>query len=294
MKFISGALKVAAAFIVCVMALGIVGPASIGAPLLALGGAVISLGVSGLFWFRRPSISGRIIAGVVALFAALYVNTYFDHRDGTAAIAQEEKIKEAKAKADADAAEKRRQEQERINAEAAARVEQEKREQAELQALRKSDPDQYLAKIKSIDEVKWLSELKELRPRQHAAYVEQQKKEEALRIAKIKEEAAQLEEQAQRARPLDYLTLDMHWQKGGFGSVMIATFIIKSTLKFPVKDITVRCTMEGNSGTEIARFDRTLYEIVPARSTKRIADVNLGFVPSQATRAGCQIRSVER
>ena len=98
----------------------------------------------------------------------------------------------------------------------------------------------------------------------------------------------------QMRSPKEYVTLDMTWSKGGFDSVMIANFTIKSTLQFQVRDISIRCAGFGNGGTQLTRIDRTLYEIVPAKTTKRFNNVNMGFIPSQMTQANCTVVEVER
>lgn len=286
MKFAIGCLSVLAALALCVIVFVIVFSASINVPFIALVAAVAGLLLTYVFWVWQPSIPRRIIAGLVAVFAVGSGLAYIGHYDGSVAAKMRSDAEAAKAKADAETAEKERIAREKVAALAAARIEEQKREEAELQALRKTNVDQYLIKLKEREGVtKWLEEMKVLRPRQYAAHIEQEKKEAAQRIADI-------EDQAQRSRPLDYVKLDTSWKKGGFESVMIATFTFKSTLKYPVRDIVVRCILYANSGTELLRIDKVIYEIVPPRSTKRVTDINMGFIPSQATGASCEPRAV--
>ncbi len=163
----------------------------------------------------------------------------------------------------------------------AADEENRKSQLERLRLLRTSDPDQYLQELKPLDLVKWVEELKLLRPKQFAIYQEE-----------VRKENERAESGRQRANPKEYLTLNHAWRAGGFGSVMIADFTITSRLQFPVKDIAIRCTGYGNSGTKISELATTVYEIVPARATKRMSGVNVGFMSSQVTRAGCEINSV--
>src|SRR5436190_1406651 len=58
------------------------------------------------------------------------------------------------------------------------------------------------------------------------------------------------------------------WKKGGFDSVMIASFTIQNNNEYAVKDIDVGCRLLANSGTEIDSARQTIYERVPAGSTR--------------------------
>lgn len=287
MGVVTSILKVLGALIGAAILFAIIFGASVEAPLIALLAAAAGSLVAYQLWTRRPSLTRRIIAIITGLFVAGVVAGYIRHYDGSVAAAERAKADEAKAKAAAEVAEKQRLAREKEAAEAAARLEQQKRDEAEMAALRKTDPDQYLARLKEKDGVKWLEELKSLRPRLYAAHVEQEKKEAAQR-------AAEIEDRLQRSHPLDYLTLDMTWQKGGFNTVMLATFTVKSTLKYPVRDLRIRCIMSANSGTELSKIDHVIYDIVPPRSTKRFPGVNMGFIPNQASQASCVLRGVER
>jgi uncharacterized protein YxeA len=240
-------------------------------------------------WRGTPVTKTRkVLAGIAVVFAVISGAGFIVHSDGVEA-ARLKTVREAEETArKAEEAEKSRLAEVQRQREAAEKAEQERRAEVELQALKKSNPDQYLAALKEKDATRWLEELKLLRPRLYAAHVEQEKKEAAAR-------AAQRELDSQRQRPLDFLTLDMtNWYKGGFDSVMIVSLTIKSTLQFPVRDIGIRCTLSANSGTELQRIEKVIYDVVPAKATKRFNEINMGFVHSQATKAGCVILSVQR
>lgn len=56
-----------------------------------------------------------------------------------------------------------------------------------------------------------------------------------------------------------------------------------------MKDIAVKCVQYGNSGTEIATNERTIYEVVKAKPTKTIRNFDMGFIHSQAAQGDCKI-----
>jgi len=72
--------------------------------------------------------------------------------------------------------------------------------------------------------------------------------------------------------------------------VMIASFTFSNPSDFDLKDMAVSCDLSAPSGTRIGTAERTVYEIVPARSEKTVARINMGFVNSQAKKAGCIVR----
>ena len=85
------------------------------------------------------------------------------------------------------------------------------------------------------------------------------------------------------------LSLAFTWRKDGFDSIMMATFTIENKGTQAVKDLEITCTHRANSGTVIDHNTRTIYEKVNAGSKKTIANFNMGFIDSQATKSGCSI-----
>lgn len=85
-----------------------------------------------------------------------------------------------------------------------------------------------------------------------------------------------------------------NWQKGGFDTVMIATFTLSNDNAYAVKDIRIRCELSGNSGTNIDTAEETIYDSIPASTTRTFPDVSMGFVRSQTSRANCEIKSAVR
>jgi hypothetical protein len=84
-----------------------------------------------------------------------------------------------------------------------------------------------------------------------------------------------------------------NWNKGGFGSVMLATFVLKNSNQVEIKDIEVTCEHSGNSGTRIDSNKRTIYETVKPNSTRTISNFSMGFIHSQATKSSCSVTDYE-
>lgn len=95
-------------------------------------------------------------------------------------------------------------------------------------------------------------------------------------------------EQHYREHPDDALIVTERWSKGGFGSVMVADFTLKNTSNLPLRDIGIKCKLQGNSGTVINIKHITLFEKLRPKATRTIRDVNVGFIDSQASRASCE------
>jgi hypothetical protein len=79
------------------------------------------------------------------------------------------------------------------------------------------------------------------------------------------------------------------WTKGGFDTVMIADFAIKNELPWPVKDITIRCTYNAPSGSQLGSLSNTIYERIESHKTKHVNRVNMGFIHTQAKGASCSV-----
>jgi hypothetical protein len=77
--------------------------------------------------------------------------------------------------------------------------------------------------------------------------------------------------------------------KDGFGTVLIASFVLHNGNTFPVKDLTVTCVHAGNSGTRIDSNTRTVYERIGADQYYSVTDLNMGFIHSAATSTSCRV-----
>lgn len=80
------------------------------------------------------------------------------------------------------------------------------------------------------------------------------------------------------------------WKKGGFDSVMLATFTVQNTNTFGVKDLKIKCEHSAPSGTVIDSNTQTIYEAVKAGATRTFKDVNMGLIHTQAKSSSCSIR----
>jgi len=87
---------------------------------------------------------------------------------------------------------------------------------------------------------------------------------------------------------------DFSWKTTAFNTVMEANFTINNTNPFPVKDITIKCQHSANSGTVIDSNTHTIYEIIPANTSKTFNDINMGFIQSQASKSACWVTSANK
>ena len=198
------------------------------------------------------------------------------------------------------------------------------------QTLKKTDVSAYLATLKADNDPRWESEFKRLDPQGYEAaskveianltqelktvrandvdrflaiYArlsnldptndEYRKKRDnySKQIADINSRRQQ--EMAQAATPEKFVTIEnFSWSKGKFGRVMRANFSIKNSLSWPVKDIKVQCVDSAPSGTIIDSNERTIYERIESKKTKRIKNFDMGFIHSQAARSGCTVVGV--
>lgn len=81
----------------------------------------------------------------------------------------------------------------------------------------------------------------------------------------------------------------LSWRKGGFDTVAVADFVIKNNNTAPVKDIQVTCEAVAASGTVLGTVKETVYETIAPQKTKRVRDLNMGFIHSQTKSIGCRV-----
>lgn len=92
--------------------------------------------------------------------------------------------------------------------------------------------------------------------------------------------------------------VDFTWEKGGFGTVMIANFTIRNDSPVDVADFKIRCQHYDSSGVVLDQNAGTAFGIVKAHATARIPNVNMGFLNSQSgnprtTKTDCEIIAVK-
>jgi hypothetical protein len=84
------------------------------------------------------------------------------------------------------------------------------------------------------------------------------------------------------------------WKKGGFDSIGLMSFTLSNGNDYQVKDVAIVCTFYGNSGTELGFRTHTLYEIIRPADRRSFSGVNIGFIPSQSSKGGCEVVSASR
>jgi PAS domain S-box-containing protein len=92
--------------------------------------------------------------------------------------------------------------------------------------------------------------------------------------------------------------VDFTWEKGGFGTVMMANFTVRNDSPVDVADLKIHCDHYAANGVVLDQNAGTAYAIVKARSTTRIPNVNMGFLNPQSgnsrtTKTNCEILSVK-
>lgn len=92
---------------------------------------------------------------------------------------------------------------------------------------------------------------------------------------------------------LKSVDLDFSWNKIGFDNIMEGNFSIKNNSDFDIKDIEITCTHYAKSGTKIDSNTRVIYDLVSAKSTKKIEKFNMGFMHTQAEKTGCAITDLK-
>jgi len=103
--------------------------------------------------------------------------------------------------------------------------------------------------------------------------------------------------------PKDFASLetelvDFTWEKGGFGTVMMANFTIRNNSPIDVADFKIHCERDTDAGVVLDDNAGTAYGVVKAHTTKRIPNVNMGFLSEQGgkartTKTNCEILSLK-
>ncbi len=91
--------------------------------------------------------------------------------------------------------------------------------------------------------------------------------------------------------------VNFSWEKGGFGTVMIANFTVRNESSIDLADLKFRCEHYSADGIVVDQNAATSYVTVKAHSTTRIPNVNMGFLNSQTgnvrtTKTDCEIVSL--
>lgn len=81
------------------------------------------------------------------------------------------------------------------------------------------------------------------------------------------------------------------FKRDGFGSVALHDLAIKNDRVTGLKDFHITCEYFGASGSVISSATRTLFDTLGPYEERKFADLNFGFVSSQASSARCRVIS---
>ncbi len=92
--------------------------------------------------------------------------------------------------------------------------------------------------------------------------------------------------------------VDFTWEKGGFGTVMMANFTIRNDSPVEVADFKIRCQHYDANGVVLDQNSGTAFGIAKALSTVRIPNINMGLLnpqsgTSRTTKTACEILSLK-
>jgi hypothetical protein len=85
------------------------------------------------------------------------------------------------------------------------------------------------------------------------------------------------------------LKFQYNWMTSGFGTVLMVDITIANPTPHSVKDVEIRCSTFGSSGTKLGDLRQTIYELVKPMSTTEVKQLNLGFIHQQTEKVGCII-----
>lgn len=122
--------------------------------------------------------------------------------------------------------------------------------------------------------------------------------------------AAQLSRDAQSAAaglatrfPRDFAAaetklVDFSWEKGGFGTVMMAKFTIRNESPVDLADFKIVCQHYDANGVVIDQNAGTAFGIAKAHATIRITNINMGFLnpqsgTSRTSKTDCEISGLK-
>lgn len=92
--------------------------------------------------------------------------------------------------------------------------------------------------------------------------------------------------------------VDFTWEKGGFGTVMMANFTVRNDSPVDVADLKIQCHHYAASGVVLDENSGTAFALVKAHATTRIPNVNMGFLSaesgnSRTTKTDCEIQGLK-
>ncbi|MDX2425519.1 MAG: hypothetical protein QNK15_04615 [Cycloclasticus sp.] len=111
-------------------------------------------------------------------------------------------------------------------------------------------------------------------------------------IEEIRQRKKKNESITNRKKMLENIKMTLTWHTVAFDTIMQANITITNNNNFTIKDIDLGCAHYSKSGTRIDTSRHTIYDTVPARTTKTFNEVDIGFINSQTEKTGCEIQQV--
>ena len=88
--------------------------------------------------------------------------------------------------------------------------------------------------------------------------------------------------------PVDGLNISsQRWRRGGLGSKALMSFTIRNRNEYAVTDVAISCAFSRKDGSHLTDRIRTIHDVVKMRSRKAFADVHVGYVNINASKAKC-------
>jgi hypothetical protein len=75
------------------------------------------------------------------------------------------------------------------------------------------------------------------------------------------------------------------WSLWWFGSVAVHTITIRNKARIDYKDVVIQASYYSSSDTHLSDNAETIYEIIPAGTTKTFRDITFWFVHSQVSKS---------
>lgn len=95
--------------------------------------------------------------------------------------------------------------------------------------------------------------------------------------------------QERTVNPEEHVKVDLNWEKGGFGSVALASFVFKNESLRTCINPSLIVTFYSDNGTVISSKKADVYLTIPPGKRRKSEQLNLGFINRQATRAGSKM-----
>jgi hypothetical protein len=76
--------------------------------------------------------------------------------------------------------------------------------------------------------------------------------------------------------------------------MLVASMTVTNSNDFPIADVNFYCEISAPSGTVLKTLYNTLYQVIPATSSKSVTNFRVGFAPEQTRSAACAATTAKR